>query len=99
VVSGLTGYFAESKILFRTYFGITVFGLRVKICRLNPQLDPCCGSKVIDEPGACEICEVCHWEDGPIQAGNPTFSGGEKKYSLLDARSAWAQRDLTNEIV
>ncbi|WP_082551703.1 CPCC family cysteine-rich protein [Massilia sp. Root351] len=59
---------------------------------------PCCGSKVIDEPGAYEICEICHWEDDPVQSSNPAYAGGANKGSLLDARSAWAKQNLNNVI-
>lgn len=24
---------------------------------------PCCGFRTLDQPGAFEICPVCHWED------------------------------------
>lgn len=50
---------------------------------------PCCESKVIGEPGAYEICEVCNWEDDPIQSADPTCAGGANRMSLVQARIAW----------
>lgn len=60
---------------------------------------PCCGSGVIDKPGAYEICDVCGWEDDPVQSSNPNFAGGANKLSLLDARSAWEKRDLIVRVI
>lgn len=59
---------------------------------------PCCESKIIEEPGTYEMCDICHWEDDPVQSGNPDYAGGANKDSLLDARSAWAKRDLTKAV-
>ena len=47
---------------------------------------PCCESKVIGEPGAYEICEVCNWEDDPTQSADPTYAGGANRMSLVQAR-------------
>lgn len=59
---------------------------------------PCCGSMVIDEPGAYEICQICQWEDDPIQSGNPHYAGGANNDSLLDARAAWVRQNLNKMI-
>lgn len=45
---------------------------------------PCCGYKTfIEEPnGSYDICQVCFWEDDPIQLDNPDYDGGSNKVSL-----------------
>lgn len=55
---------------------------------------PCCDSKVIELPGTYEICEVCGWEDDPVQSFNPSAAGGANKLNLLDARSVWEKVNL-----
>jgi hypothetical protein len=44
----------------------------------------CCGYKTfIDKPeGNYEICEVCFWENDPIQLDNPNYENGANKVSL-----------------
>ena len=49
----------------------------------------CCGSNVIHERGAFEICPVCNWEDDPAQAHDPNLAGGANELSLNEARAAW----------
>jgi len=53
---------------------------------------PCCGSKVLRERGAFEICSVCGWEDDPAQAKDSDLAGGANTMSLSDARAAWQAR-------
>jgi methionyl-tRNA synthetase len=45
---------------------------------------PCCGYKTfLHKPnGSFEICEVCFWEDDPVQLENPDYEGGANKISL-----------------
>jgi hypothetical protein len=52
----------------------------------------CCGSKVLRERGAFEICPVCGWEDDPAQSGDPNLAGGANAMSLNAARAAWQAR-------
>ncbi len=54
----------------------------------------CCGSNVIRETGAFEICSVCGWEDDPAQARDPDLAGGANKMSLNAARAAWKARAI-----
>ena len=54
---------------------------------------PCCGSKTLSESGVYEICDVCGWEDDPVQSANPNYAGGANKQSLNEARKAWQKRD------
>lgn len=45
---------------------------------------PCCGSKTFNKKpkGSYEICEVCFWEDDPIQLSDPDYEGGANRVSL-----------------
>lgn len=50
---------------------------------------PCCGSQTISEAGAYEICDVCGWEDDPVQCADPAYAGGANAESLSVARERW----------
>lgn len=50
---------------------------------------PCCGRPTLDELGAYEICEVCGWEDDPVQSSDPAYAGGANKESLNEAKTRW----------
>ena len=50
---------------------------------------PCCGRKRIEKLGDYEICDVCGWEDDPMQSKDPDFSGGANELSLKEARAQW----------
>ncbi|WP_310633350.1 CPCC family cysteine-rich protein [Paraburkholderia sp.] len=50
---------------------------------------PCCNSLTLSGRGDYEICEVCGWEDDPVQSGDPTFAGGANQSSLNEARTRW----------
>lgn len=52
---------------------------------------PCCGHWTLDELGHYDICEVCFWEDDPIQFDDPTYRGGANEESLLEARVLFEQ--------
>jgi hypothetical protein len=43
----------------------------------------------LPEVGAWEICEVCNWEDDPVQREDPNLAGGANEPSLKQARSFW----------
>lgn len=45
---------------------------------------PCCGYKTFREKpnGTYDICEVCYWEDDPIQLNDPNYEGGANRVSL-----------------
>ncbi len=49
---------------------------------------PCCGYLSLDEepPGTFLMCEVCWWEDDPVQFDDPNYSGGANAVSLRQAR-------------
>lgn len=52
---------------------------------------PCCGQYEFSEKGSYEICPVCNWEDDPVQAEEPDYSGGANVMSLNEAREAFRQ--------
>jgi hypothetical protein len=49
---------------------------------------PCCGYLTLDQeaPGTFAMCEVCMWEDDPVQFDDPDFGGGANRPSLNEAR-------------
>lgn len=49
---------------------------------------PCCGYKTFDLPpdGSYTICQVCYWEDDPLQRKNPDHIGGANCISLKQAQ-------------
>jgi hypothetical protein len=53
---------------------------------------PCCGSRVLTALGGYEICEVCEWEDDPVQSADPGYAGGANMLSLNQAREEWAAK-------
>lgn len=55
------------------------------------QLFPCpvCGSHTIGDPGTYEICDVCGWEDDPVQSADAGYAGGANVESLNDAKARW----------
>jgi hypothetical protein len=47
---------------------------------------PCCDSLSFSEAGGYEICDICGWEDDPVQEANPMMAGGANKLSLIQAK-------------
>ena len=52
---------------------------------LNPC--QCCAFRTLLQLGAYEICDVCGWEDDPVQSADPEFEGGANNESLNEARA------------
>lgn len=50
---------------------------------------PCCGARVVTTLGEYEICDVCGWEDDPVQSAHPDYASGANKVSLNQAREEW----------
>ena len=50
---------------------------------------PCCGNLTLDEkpPGTWLICDVCWWEDDPVQFADADLRGGANGGSLNEAKS------------
>lgn len=42
--------------------------------------------------GEYELCEVCNWEDDPIQSAEPDYPGGANQKSLNQARKEWGEK-------
>jgi hypothetical protein len=38
-----------------------------------------------------EICDVCYWQNDPVQLRNPDYKGGANVMSLNEARKAYKQ--------
>jgi hypothetical protein len=54
---------------------------------------PCCGYFTLPEkpPGTYYICDVCFWEDDPIQYKDHDYKGGANRISLNQARINYAR--------
>ena len=55
-------------------------------------LCPCCRSRTIGELGNYEVCDVCGWEDDPVQSTDPDYAGGANTDSLNKARARWKEK-------
>jgi hypothetical protein len=49
----------------------------------------CCGQKTLEIKSRYDICEVCGWEDDPIQNDDPDYVGGANSISLNMAKDAF----------
>ena len=47
---------------------------------------PCCGKTAV---GEYDICNVCGWENDPVQLSKPDSKGGANEMSLTEARHAY----------
>ena len=54
---------------------------------------PCCGYLTLEQepPGSHGLCEVCWWEDDPVQFSDPDYEGGANVHSLHQARKLFNQ--------
>lgn len=59
---------------------------------------PVCGQTVFAEAGKYEICDVCGWEDDPLQRKDPDLAGGANKLSLNDSIKAWKERSESDKV-
>ena len=59
----------------------------------------CCGYKTLDDisPGSHLICEICFWEDDPVQYEDTEFEGGANTVSLKQAQRNFATFGCTEE--
>jgi len=53
---------------------------------------PVCKNRTITEKGKHEICDICNWEDDPVQRKDKNFAGGANKISLNTAIKAIKQQ-------
>ena len=69
--------------------------------RIMPSRYPCacCGYRTLLGPvsGSFEICEVCFWEDDPLQQDDPEYEGGANKVSLREAKENYRAFGATEE--
>ncbi|MCL2225359.1 MAG: hypothetical protein FWB96_10390 [Defluviitaleaceae bacterium] len=54
---------------------------------------PCCGNHTLEDIGEFDICDVCMWEDDPMQREDPNDSVGANKQSLNDYKADWLARN------
>lgn len=47
---------------------------------------PCCGQTQVDD---YDICDICGWENDPVQRNKPDYRGGANEMSLIEAREAY----------
>lgn len=57
----------------------------------TPHKCPVCGKYEFEGYGSFDVCDVCNWEDDPVQEKNPDEEGGANSMSLNQARAAWAK--------
>lgn len=57
----------------------------------TPHSCPVCAETEFSEGGSYEICEVCNWEDDPVQLSEPDLATGANHMSLTEARQIWAE--------
>lgn len=60
---------------------------------------PCCGEETLEVVGRYDLCEVCDWEDDPIQGEDPDFEGGANAESLNQARQRFQQEKMTKKLM
>lgn len=46
--------------------------------------------------GDYDICPVCIWEDDPFQLANPAEAGGANRFSLMQARTNFANYGVSD---
>lgn len=66
---------------------------------------PCCGYRTLREKpgGTYNICEVCFWEDDPIQLDDPEYEGGANRVSLRQGQKNFqefgaCERDMIKNV-
>ena len=52
----------------------------------NKTLCPVCGKTYVND---YDICEVCNWENDPVQLKKPDLTGGANRMSLNQAKEAY----------
>jgi hypothetical protein len=59
---------------------------------------PCCEQYTYTEPGGWEICDICGWEDDPVQEKHPGLAGGANEPSLFQARKNYRETRVSNPV-
>lgn len=52
---------------------------------------PVCGKYTFEEWGDFDTCDVCYWENDPVQYTDPDYKGGANHMSLTEARMAYKE--------
>ena len=68
---------------------------------MTSQIWPCpvCGYHVFGRPpGSYEICDVCDWEDDPIQVRHPRMRGGANGGSIYDYQQRHADWQAPSDV-
>ncbi|MCQ2501553.1 MAG: hypothetical protein MJ117_09445, partial [Lachnospiraceae bacterium] len=53
------------------------------------RLCACCGAPISEK---YEICEICGWEDDPVQNRDPEFEGGANQQCLNEYRKIYMNK-------
>jgi alkyl hydroperoxide reductase subunit AhpF len=59
---------------------------------------PCCDGYSFSEAGGYEICDVCGWEDDPVQAANADLAGGANGVRLIEARENYRMTNHSDPV-
>lgn len=61
-----------------------------RLRRKKKTICPVCGQYRFTEK--YDICDICGWENDPVQLADETFAGGANEMSLTEAREAWKNK-------
>lgn len=64
---------------------------------VDKHLCPVCGKYEFEEQGSFDICDVCGWEDDPLQLNDPDLELGANEMSLNQAIKQYNKNALHNE--
>lgn len=67
--------------------------------KLQKYVCPCCGALSLDDENAWEICEICDWEDDPLQHKKPDLRGGANVMSLNEAKKNFKENILFKKFI
>ena len=56
---------------------------------------PCCNTKAFEDIGGFDICELCGWQDDPLQRDDPDDDMGANFLSLNDYKKEWLRRNIS----
>jgi len=57
---------------------------------------PCCGEKTLPDIGEFDICNICKWQDDPLQRDDPNDDMGANTQSLNQYQAIWRQQYAAN---
>lgn len=65
-----------------------------KACEKKQRSCACCGAPIAEK---YEICDLCGWEDDPVQNNDPEFAGGANQDCLNDYRRKYLEKTKKTE--